>query len=219
MKLQVLTTYNKQTSFSWFHSAMTKMRVCTIWIIIRVPLYLRVFLLFFSTEKQPFQCYIHAVSPVKKANRSDKKYFNFTVQRKDSRSHGVCIVYQMHSKLTTFQKSKSQVKVENYGMSNSNDIVFNQNTKVFLQDQPEQDFTFANDVAVANSGLAKDIASLSNIASDQIVSLKACVTHVSGVKKITTQFQGTLLKQEVHLADCSVSIKLTFGNPMWKLWT
>ena len=55
--------------------------------------------------------------------------------------------------------------------------------------------------------MAISISSLNDLAGEQLVTLKAQVAQISGVKRIETQHQGRLNKQEVILRDVTGSIK------------
>ncbi|XP_028405250.1 uncharacterized protein LOC114531825 [Dendronephthya gigantea] len=53
-----------------------------------------------------------------------------------------------------------------------------------------------------------NIVSLMNVTAEQVITLKAEVTHVASVKKIISQHHGQLQKQEVMLRDPTGTIKL-----------
>ena len=55
--------------------------------------------------------------------------------------------------------------------------------------------------------MVSSIVSCNELAAEQLVTLKAEVAEISGVKKVHTQYQGTLMKQEVVLRDTSGFIK------------
>ncbi|KXJ06662.1 hypothetical protein AC249_AIPGENE6379 [Exaiptasia diaphana] len=56
------------------------------------------------------------------------------------------------------------------------------------------------------------IAKLVDVASEQLVKVKAQVLSISGPKVINTQHQGTLRKQDVTLRDTATSIKLVLWD-------
>ena len=66
------------------------------------------------------QCFIHAVSPVKKGASSGKKYFNCTLQAKDSVLRGVCFNMETHSEISNMQRSKSLVGLQNIRINDNN---------------------------------------------------------------------------------------------------
>ena len=55
--------------------------------------------------------------------------------------------------------------------------------------------------------MAISISSLNDLAGEQLVTIKAEVAQISGVKRIETQDQGRLNRQEVILRDVTGSIK------------
>ena len=159
---------------------------------------------FSITDLEDIKCYIHAVSPVKDAKFSGRKYFNCTVQKKDGPVCAVCFSPNKHSEFTTLQKAKSPVKVSNYTKLTGNDIVFNQYTKI----TPTDDIDFQHSAKLLAGGVANTIASLNEAAPEQLVSVKAEIAEVSGVKTVKTQHRGTLKKQEVLIRDATSSMKV-----------
>ena len=158
-----------------------------------------------STESDEILCYLHAVSPIKKAMSSNKRYFNCMLQKNDTVIRAVCFSPQKHSELKTLQQTKSPVKVSNYQKSQNKDIILNQYTKIAPVDPTDINFMHSN--KLTSTGTAKTISSLNELAPEQVVTLKAEVAQVSSVKKIHTQYQGALKKQEVLLRDSTSSIK------------
>ena len=61
--------------------------------------------------------------------------------------------------------------------------------------------------------MAISISSLNDLAGEQLVTIKAEVAQISGVKRIETQDQGRLNRQEVILRDVTVSIKAILWSP------
>ncbi len=147
--------------------------------------------------------YIHSVSPVKSAKSSNRKYFNFMVQEKDSVVRGVCFAPNKHTELHTLQQTKSPVSVSNFAKaSQSDDVIFNHFTKVTPLDSTKVNFIYSD--KLTTTGMVKSISACNDLANEQLISLKAQVT---GVKKIRTQYQGMLNKQEVILRDTTGCIK------------
>ena len=52
------------------------------------------------------------------------------------------------------------------------------------------------------------ISALNNVASEQLISVKAQVVNISAVKVVKTQYQVTLKKQEVLIRDTTSSVKV-----------
>lgn len=100
------------------------------------------------------------------------------------------------------------MKVSNYSKSEGKDVEFNQYTKV----HPVDDIDFQHSSKLFVTGIASTIASLNEVAPEQLINVKAEIAEVSAVKTIKTQYQGTLKKQEVLIRDSTSSIKLV----LWK---
>ena len=157
-----------------------------------------------DSDADNIKCYVHAVSPVKKSTKSNCRYFNFILQGKDNTARGVCFAPAKHSELSTLQKTKSPVKVCNYSQSND-DVIFNHVTKLTPLDGEDIDFPYSESISI--TGMIKNIASCYELASEQLLSIKAEVAVVLAVKKIHMQHQGTLEKQEIILRDNTGCIK------------
>ena len=128
------------------------------------------------------------------------------LQKKDNVVRAVCFSPQKHTQLHTFQQTKSPVKVSNYGKSQlGKDVIFNQHTKIAPIDNTNIDFPHSN--KLTTTGMAISISSLNDLAGEQLVTIKAEVAQISGVKRIETQDQGRLNRQEVILRDVTGSIK------------
>lgn len=154
-------------------------------------------------EPDQLEGYIHSVSPMKTANISKKKYFNYSLQKEDDTVRGVCFSPQKYAELKTLEKTKSPVKLQNYKVSATNDIIIDQKSRL----SPMDHIPFVmSDVITAND--VTSISALINVMPEQIITLKAQVTHVSPVKVMITQNHGPLRKQEVLLRDPSGTIKL-----------
>ena len=143
-------------------------------------------------------CYIHALSPVKNANNSDKKYFNCTLQCKDRVRRAVCFSQQKHPEIKAFQNMKCAVKILQYTTSKTDDVTLNQQSKI-IPNKEETGFSYSDDLIP--SGVITSISALKNVASEQLISVKAQVVNISAVKVVKTQYQGTLKKQEVLIRD------------------
>ena len=141
---------------------------------------------------------------MKNSKTSNRKYFNFIRQEKDNTVCGVCFSPTKHSELNTFGKTKSPIKVSNDTRIGGKDII-NQFSNVAPLDSGNVDFVYSD--KLTSNGMVNNIVSCSELASEQMDTLKAEVAQVSGVKKVHTQYQGTLMKQEVILRDTSSFIK------------
>jgi hypothetical protein len=61
------------------------------------------------------------------------------------------------------------------------------------------------------------LSSLPKVAKEQLIAVKAEVFQISSVKRINSDVNGTLHKQEVVIRDPTLSAKL-YGNTMWAVW-
>lgn len=156
------------------------------------------------------ECYIHNVSPVKKAGNNDKRYFNFTLQCSDKTRRGVCFSPERRSEMHTVAQTKSPVKIENIKAQNSrmNDEV---TVKKFSKITPvdKVDFEFSNELSKSAADGVMPISSIPKLAREQLVSIKGQVVEISGIKRINTTFKGELRKQDVIVRDPTSSVKVT----------
>ena len=164
------------------------------------------------TVPEEIICYIHGLSPVKNANNSDKKYFNCTLQCKDGVRRAVCFSQQKHPEIKTFQNTKCAVKILHYSTSKTDDIILNHQSKI-IPNEATTEFNYSADLIP--SGVITSISALNNVASEQLISIKAEVVNISAVKVVRTQYQGTLKKQEVLIRDTTSSMKLI----LWESYT
>mgnify|MGYP002804014479 FL=1 len=85
-----------------------------------------------SATSDDINCYVHAVSPVKKASSSERKYFNCMLQTEKASCRAVCFSPEKHPELKTLEKVKSPVKVQNYrcmpGLHGEEEIIIQKNT-------------------------------------------------------------------------------------------
>jgi hypothetical protein len=72
--------------------------------------------------------------------------------------------------------------VSHYTKSKGKDIVFNQYTKI----TPVDNIDFQHSSKLLITGLANTIASLNEVAPEQLISVKAEIAEVSGVKIVNT---------------------------------
>ena len=147
--------------------------------------------------------YIHSVSPMKRAKTSKVKYFNYSLEKHDDTLRGVCFSPQKYTEIKTLERTKSPVKLQNYKFSTNKDIIIDQKSSL----SPLEEIPFAmSKIMTAND--VTNIVFLMNVTAEQIITLKAEVTHVASVKNIITQHHGQLQKQEVMLRDPTGTIKL-----------
>lgn len=91
---------------------------------------------FFLGEEDSLTCYIHDLSPVKKARSGNTEYYNFTVQTKQNVHQGVSFRMDLRDKLEKATEEKSPVKLKNFKRkvnwkdNSQQDIEINRNTKI-----------------------------------------------------------------------------------------
>ena len=107
--------------------------------------------------------------------------------------------------MKTFLTTKCAVKILTYTTSKTNDIILDNQSKIIPN---EETLTFEYSEDVIPSGVVDNISALNNVASEQLISVKAQVISISAAKVVTTQYQGTLKKQEVLIRDTTSSIKV-----------
>ena len=158
----------------------------------------------FPIDTPELHCYVHSVSPLKKSGHTS--YINCTLQTKSKVHRGVCFATSKQETLEAMEKQKSPVKIKNFTINNkygTEDVVINKNTTIT---PTTADFDYHSQEKVL------PISSLTNVAPEQLVSIKGYLAHLSATKKIIVQ-GSELKKQEGYIADPSGSIKIIFwGN-------
>ena len=139
-------------------------------------------------------CHIHGLSQVKNASNSEKKYFNCTLQCKEGIHCAVCFSQQKHPEVTTFGKTKCAIQILNFTPSASDDIILNHQSKIIPNEQ-SAGFNYSEDLIPTR--VVSSNSALNNVASEQLISIKAQVVNIAATKAVNTQYQGTLKKQEV----------------------
>ena len=163
-----------------------------------------------SATSDNINCYVHAVSPIKRSTSSERRYFNCMLQTETASCRAVCFSPEKFPELKTFEKVKSPVKIENFrskpGLNGEKDIIIQKNTSFTALDNSS--VNFEHNELLTTTGLIPNISSLDKVASEQLISVKAHVLQLPSVKQIQTYNQGALKKQEVVLADPTNWIKL-----------
>ena len=140
------------------------------------------------------------VSPNKKGN-----YFDIRLVSKTDTKRAVCFAVDRREKFCAYQAQKSPVKIKlvlfnkNFG----NDDIFlnskssiNINVKVdsFVADEHSQETTWS-------------ISQLQNLFTDQIVTIKATIKSLSGVKKVSVG-ESSIDKMDLTVIDPTGSIRV-----------
>ena len=144
-------------------------------------------------------CYIHSVSPLKKSSGSE--YINCDIQTKSGLIKGVCFSPEKGRTLEAMALQKSPVKLKKYSISTKygrDDIVIDKKTSLIPTNVTFEYKSIDNNLM---------IASLSEVAPDQLVAIKGCVMHLSATKSVVLQGDPRR-KQECYLSDPSAYIKL-----------
>ena len=91
-------------------------------------------------------CYIHAMSPMKNAQSSNRKYFDCTLQNKDTTVQAVCYSREKYSELNSLLKTGSPVEITNYNTSavtnGKEDIIILSKTRISPITSIEIDFSW-----------------------------------------------------------------------------
>ena len=104
------------------------------------------------TAQKELHCSIHAMSPVKKANSLNRKYFDCTLQNKDNSVRAVRFSPEKYAELNTLQQTKSPVKITNYNTSANNgkgDIILLSKTRITPITSNDIDFPYSGELTAA----------------------------------------------------------------------
>ena len=165
-----------------------------------------------TTFSDEMQCYVHSLSPVKKAASSDKQYFHCMLQTQNKSVRAVCFSPEKHGKFRSSELNKSPVKLQNLKPppNNGQDLVLNRFTKITPLARDEVAFKYSDELTPKSQ--VTDISSLTKIAKEQIVSVKAELAQVSGIEVVVTQDNSQLRKQELVIRDGKSSIQLVLWD-------
>ena len=109
---------------------------------------------------------------VKESPRTKKRYFNCTLQRKDTTRRAVCFSPERHEEIKKVEKSKSPVHLQHFCTSTSygqEDIVILKHSTV-TQISPTDGLVYSDQFQPQSMDCS--IAGLSNVAAEQLVSLR-----------------------------------------------
>ena len=154
-------------------------------------------------------CYLHNVSQLKTATKSKRKYFNCIVQCDNKPVRGVCFSPEKRGEMQAVANAKSPVKIKNFKRANDGDnsVTITKYTTITPVEQRDINFAFSEELYKSAAGEPVKISSISNLVSEQLITIKAKVLKVSGEKIQATRF-GRLRKQDVIVADPTGYIKL-----------
>jgi hypothetical protein len=136
---------------------------------------------------------------VKKSNGTS--YINCDIQRESSVVRAVCFATEKHQSLEAMAVQKSPVKIRNYSISRKygrEDIVIGKKTSIVPAEATFDYLSMDKNIT---------IASLSQVAADQLVRVKGTVKDLSAVKNVIFD-KNPVKKQQCYIVDPSGFIKL-----------
>ena len=145
-----------------------------------------------------------------KTTASKKKYLNCTLQAKDDPVKAVCYSPDKHSELKNVAKTKSPIQLQNFKKTDSSkDIVITKFTNIIPLNKADVCFSFEENMTVKSADMVVNI-SITKLAPEQLISVKAQVVSVSAVKKKTPPQSNVtkLSKQEIVIRDTTASIRV-----------
>ena len=157
-------------------------------------------------------CYIHELSPIKKARSGKTEYYNFTVQSKDSYHHGVSFRMDLREEFEQSASQKSPVKLKNikrkanWKDNTKQDIEVNRTTK--LEIAKSANFPFKK--------VKKDIAQITKIKliqeegyDRQVVSL---VGYINVEKKAVLSMDQSSKRTDIFINDDTGVMMISVWN-------
>ena len=137
-------------------------------------------------------------------NSGKTKFFDCQVQTSEKTVRGVCFSPEKKSEFDLAQFNKKPIVLKNFKVNNNfgnDNVVMNNKTQIGDSTLTEKEF---KRVDIPDT---LDIISLTNVAPEQLVSFKAKVVNLGGVKHFETQ-KGTFTKQEGFLIDPTGSTRI-----------
>ena len=165
-----------------------------------------------TISKDELHSHVHTLSPVKKAASSGRQYFHCTLQIETKAVRAVCFSPEKHGKFQSSEKGKSPLKLESCKppQSEGEDLIVTRFTKVTPLARDEIACEYSDELTQKTKII--DISSLSKIAKEQLVTVKAEVAQISGVKSLLKHDNTQLRKQELVIRDTASSIQLVLWN-------
>ena len=135
----------------------------------------------------------HSLSQVKNASNSGKSTSTAHCNVFRGIHCAVCFSQQKHPEVTTFGKTKCAIQILNFTPFYTH-IILNHQSKIIPNEQ-SAGFNYSEDLIPTR--VVSSNSALNNVASEQLISIKAQVVNIAATKAVNTQYQGTLKKQEV----------------------
>ena len=154
-------------------------------------------------------CYLHSVSPVKKGAITGTCYFDMAIQTKDSVKRAVCFAPENHQDYTNMEVAKCPVKLTNYNLSPTKEVMINKYTRMKSVQSDSVTFKFN---AKLSSGTVLSLTDPEKLAAEQLVTIKANISKLSEVK-LRPSRGGFTEKQDAVIRDNEKCMKLQlFGE-------
>ncbi|CAB3984223.1 Hypothetical predicted protein, partial [Paramuricea clavata] len=121
----------------------------------------------------------------------------------------VCFSPEKQHNVLQLGKSKSPVTIKNFQTKiyqGKPEVVMSKYTKITTLSKEDINFNYS--ITGSENIPTTTISALEKFGKDQLVNLKAEVTEISGTKKVNTQSQGQLTKQDVTIRDTTSYIRL-----------
>ena len=144
------------------------------------------------------------MSPVKNANKTN--YFECMLQTKEEMIRGVCFSPEKKPLFDVYKVNRNAVNISKFrsdGTPDSKDIIIDKKSQI-TQATVSPNF---DPIDISNVSFTT-ISSLEKININQLLTIKAKVVNLSGVKTFTTSEGKTLKKQEGTLVDHTGDIRI-----------
>ena len=167
----------------------------------------------FAVFVETMLCYLHNVSQLKTAAESKRKYFICVVQCDNKPVRGVCFSPEKRDEMQAVANAKRPVKIKNFKRANDDDnsVTITKYTTITPVEQRNINLAFSEELYKSATGEPVKISLISNLVSEQLITIKAKVLKVSGEKIQATRF-GRLRKQDIIVADPTGYITLVLWS-------
>ena len=155
-------------------------------------------------ENKQVIAYIHNLSPIKtsgnKSTHTKSTYFDMQLQTENNVVRGVCFSSTKHSEFQAITDKKSPVKLQNFDIDKKDNTSVLMGAKVRLSEVPVS-------FAITPLPSTVNLASLTAVNENQLVTLNAKLTQLSGTKRIDTKY-GLKKKASAFLIDPYGGLKI-----------
>ena len=137
-----------------------------------------------NKDSNDLKCHVHTLSPIKVAASGKCKYFNMTLQTSGGCKTAVCFSPEKRPILEKRHGDKSPIKISKIRFNSS------YGKESVLIDRTSKITPIANDVGFHPTEISPSsvtsLLSLSQVSTEQLVTVKAKVAKISGHKKYST---------------------------------